>query len=59
MLSQVQEGTILDNQENQGTIFCERGFTEKTISQTPELIFSSGPVGHSEVDVDFVVFSRF
>ena len=59
MFFQVQEETWLDNQEIQGTILCKRGYKEEIISLTPELIFSSGPVAHSEVDVDFAVYSRF
>ena len=52
MVFQLQEETWLDNQEIQGTILCKRGYPEETVSKTPELIFSSGPVGHSEFDVD-------
>ena len=40
-------------------ILCEKGCTEKTVSHTPELVLSSGTLGHSEVDVDFAVSSRF
>ena len=40
-------------------ILCKRGYPEEIVSLTPELIFSSGPVGHSEVDVDFAVYYRF
>ena len=53
MAFQVQERTLLDYQEIQDTIFCEMRCPEDTVSWTPELLFSSGPVGHSEVDVDF------
>ena len=49
----------MENQEIQGTILCERGCPEETVSQTPQLILFSGTVGHSEVDVDFEVYSRF
>ena len=34
-------------------ILCKRGCPEQDVSQTPELIFYSGTVGHSNVDVDF------
>ena len=32
---------------------CERGCPEETVPQTPELVLSSGTMGHSEVDVNF------
>ena len=38
---------------------CKRGYSEDIISKTPELVFSNSPEGHSEVDVDFAVYSRF
>ena len=56
---QVQEEKLLDNQEIQGTIFCERSFPEETVSKTPGLIFYIGPVGHSEFDVYFALYCRF
>ena len=55
MVFQVQEETWLDNKEIQVTILCKRGYSEYIVSQTPELVFSSAPVYHSEVDVDFAV----
>ena len=58
MLSRVQEDIRLDNQEIQVTILCKRGYPEAIVSLAPEFIFSSGPVGHSEVDVDVAVYSR-
>ena len=39
--------------------YCVRGDIRKIFSpKKTKLIFSSGPVGHSEVDVDFAVYSR-
>ena len=55
----VQEETWLENQEIQGKILCERGCPEDTVSWTHELVLYSGTVGHSEVDIDFAVYSRF
>ena len=49
----------LDNQEIQCKILCKTGYPEEIVSLTPELILSSGPMGHSEVDVVFEVHSRF
>ena len=49
----------MDNKEIQGMILCERVCIEETVSLNPELVFSNGTVGHSEIDVDFVVYSRF
>ena len=40
-------------------ILCKKGYPEEIFSQTPELVFSSGTMGHSEVDVDFAVYYRF
>ena len=59
MVFQVQEETWLENQEIQGTILCERGCLEETVSWNTELVFYSVTVGHSEVDIDFIVYSRF
>ena len=59
MVLQVQEETLLEFQDIQGIILCERGCPEETVSQTPELAFSSGLVKHSEIDVDFEVYYRF
>ena len=59
MVFQLQEETWFYNQEIQGTILCERGCPEETVSQTLELIFSSGTMGHSEADVYFSVYYRF
>ena len=59
MVLQVQEETWLDYQDIQGMILCERGCIEETVSWTLELILYSSTVGHSEVDVDFAVYSRF
>ena len=59
MVFQVHEETWLYDQEIQGMILCDRGCLEETVSWTHELVFSSGKVGHSEVDVDFAVYSRF
>ena len=59
MVLQVQEETLLYNQVIQGTIFCDRGFPEETVSWTLELVFSGGTVVHSEVDVYFTVYYRF
>ena len=56
---QVQDETWLDNQEIQSMILCEMGCPEDTVSWTPELVFSIGKVGHSEVNVYFSVYSRF
>ena len=53
MVFQVQEDTWLDYQDIEGTILCERGCPEETVSWTPKLVSSSGTVSHSEVDVDF------
>ena len=59
MIFQVQEETWLEYQEIQVTVLCERGCPEETVSWTPELLFSSGPVGHIEVNVYFSVYSMF
>ena len=59
MVFQVQEETLLGYQEIQGTILCKRECPEDTVSGSPELVFSGGMVGHSEVDVDFSVYSKF
>ena len=40
-------------------ILCKKGYPEDIVSYNPEFIFSSGPVGHSEVDVDFAVYYMF
>ena len=53
MVSQVQEEICLDNQEIQGTILCKRGIFRRYYLLNPELVFSNGPEGHNEVDVDF------
>ena len=52
MVFQVKEENRFDNQENKGTILCERGYPEYTFYWTPELVIYCGPVVHSEVDVD-------
>ena len=59
MVLQVQEETLLENQEIKGTILCDRGCSRETVSYPPELVFYSGTMGHSEVDVDFEVYYRF
>ena len=59
MVLQVQEEIRLDYQEIQGTLLCERLCLEETISQNTEIVFSSGPVVHSEFDVDFAVYCKF
>ena len=59
MVFKVQEETWLGDQEIQGKILCERGCPEETFSWTNEFIFSIGKVVHSEVDVDFSVYSSF
>ena len=51
----MQEETLLDNKEIPSTLLCERGCPEETVSKAPELAFSSGTMGHSEVGVDFAV----
>ena len=56
---QVQEETWLYYQEIQGLILCERVCSKETISLIPELVFSSGPVRHIDVDVDFAVYYVF
>ena len=55
MVLEVKEEPFLDYQDIQGNILCERVCTEETVSWTLEITFSSVPVGHSEVGVDFVV----
>ena len=59
MVFQVKYETWLENKEIQYMIFCESTWTEETLSWTPELVFSTGPVGHSEVEVEFSVYYRF
>ena len=40
-------------------VLCERGCAEETFYLTPELVFSSGTVGHSEFSVGFAAYSKF
>ena len=37
---------------------CKRGIFRRYYLLNPELVFSNGPEGHSEVDVDFAVYDR-
>ena len=40
-------------------LLCERRYPKETVYSTPKLVLSSSPVGHSEIDVNFAVYSRF
>ena len=55
----MQDGAWLFYQTNQGTIFCDRGCSEETVSWTLRQVFSSSQVDHVEVDVDYAVYSIF
>ena len=46
-------------QEIQGILLCDKGFPEDTVSWNFELVFSSGPVGYSEIDSDSEVDYKF
>ena len=59
MAFQVQEDTWVNYQEIQSTLLYNRGCPKETVSWTPELVFSSGPMGHIKVHVDFAVRYRF
>ena len=59
MVLQVQEEIRLEHQGIQGTLLCGRLCLEETVSQNTEIVFSSGPVVHSEIDVDFAVYCKF
>ena len=59
MVFQMKEETWLDDQEIQGKILCKRVCPEETVLWTPELVLYSGPVVHSEFDVDFSVYYSF
>ena len=59
MVFLVQDETLLDYHKIQSTILCWRGCLEENVSLTPELVPYSGPVVHSEVDVDFAVYYNF
>ena len=59
MVFQVQEEIWLDYQEIQVTILCEKECPEETVYWTHELVLYSGTMGHSEVDVNSLVYSRF
>ena len=39
-------------------ILCKIGIFRRYYLLNPELVFSNGPEGHNEVDVDFAVYSR-
>ena len=37
---------------------CKRGIFRRYYLLNPELLFSNGPEGHNEVDVNFAVYAR-